>query len=270
MVIIIVIRKGDTKEMITKEEKINRIKQLRIIDDVMFEVVARNKEVCEEILQTILEDKKLVVNDVITQASVRNLYGRSVRLDALCTLGNGTKCNIEVQRSDNDDHVKRVRFNASSITVKDSTPNDRFSDVVELYVVYISEFDIFGDGLTVYHVDKMIRENHKVVDDGLHEIFVNTAIDDGSEIAELMKCFVQKDVNNPRFPKTSDEVNKLKSTEGGLRFMCELIDELFDEERKYYEEKLAKQAAEKDAELARKVAEKDAEIASLRAKLAEK
>ena len=58
-------------------------------------------------LRTILEDDELVVQDVITQNSEKNLYGRSVRLDALCTLGNGEKCNIEIQRSDNDDHLRR-------------------------------------------------------------------------------------------------------------------------------------------------------------------
>ena len=69
-------------------------------------------------LRTILEDDSLVVTSVITQSDERNLYGRSVRLDALCTLGNGTKVNVEVQRSDNDNHLKRARFNASSITVR--------------------------------------------------------------------------------------------------------------------------------------------------------
>ena len=42
-------------------------------------------------------------------------------MDALCVLGNGAKVNIEVQRSDNDNHLRRVRFNASSITVRRST-----------------------------------------------------------------------------------------------------------------------------------------------------
>ena len=45
-------------------------------------------------LRIILEDEKLIVKDVIVQSSKRNLYGRSVRLDALCILGNGKKCNV--------------------------------------------------------------------------------------------------------------------------------------------------------------------------------
>lgn len=39
--------------------------------------------------------------------------------------------------------------------------------------------------------------NGITVEDGLHEIFVNAAVDDGSNIAELMQCFKQKDLNQP-------------------------------------------------------------------------
>ncbi len=75
----------------TLQEKQEKVKDLRPIDDVFFEVLARNLLVVQEILRTILEDEKLIVNDVIVQSSERNLYGRSVRLDALCTLGSGAK-----------------------------------------------------------------------------------------------------------------------------------------------------------------------------------
>ena len=126
---------------LTLEEKFERVKNFRPIDDVFFEVLASNKAVCQEMLRTILEDKELIVEDVIVQSSERNIYGRSVRLDALCTLGTGKKVNIEVQRSDNDNHFKRVRFNESVITAKESNTGDEFEDIIDLYVVYISEFD---------------------------------------------------------------------------------------------------------------------------------
>ncbi|MCR4745829.1 MAG: hypothetical protein K5894_11475, partial [Lachnospiraceae bacterium] len=58
-----------------------------------------------------------------------------------CILGNGVLVNIEVQRADNDDHLRRVRFNASSITVKDSNTGEKFENVKDVYVVYISEND---------------------------------------------------------------------------------------------------------------------------------
>lgn len=206
------------------QEKIEKVRDFRPIDDVFFEVLVRKPEVCQEILRVILEDDTLIVKQVITQCSERNLYGRSVRIDALCTLGNGAKCNIEVQRSNKDDHIRRGRFNASSITVRESNAGDNFKDVIELYIIYISEFDFLKGGKTIYHVDKVLRENGEVINDGLHEIFVNTVIDDGTDIAELMACFMKKEVKNPRFPAMSEEVSRLKETEGGTQAVCEVME----------------------------------------------
>lgn len=77
------------KVVITLKEKEEKVKDLRPIDDVFFEVLANDVNFCQEMLQILLEDKNLVVKDVVVQSSERNLYGRSVRLDALCVLGNG-------------------------------------------------------------------------------------------------------------------------------------------------------------------------------------
>lgn len=211
--------------MKTLQEKDARVQDLRPIDDILFELLAQSKPVCEEILRTILEDGCLTVSDVIVQSDERNLYGRSVRLDALCTLGNGTKCNIEVQRSNNDNHLKRARFNASSITVRDSQTGTSFDEVLELYIVYISEFDFLKGNKTIYHMEKVLRETGEFIDDGLHEIFVNTVIDDGTDIAELMSCFTKKEVKNPKFPALSAEVKRLKQTEGGVRAVCAIMEE---------------------------------------------
>ena len=70
----------------------------------------------------------------------------------------------------------------------------------------------------------MLRENGELVDDGLHEIFVNTVIDDGTEISDLMACFMKKEVKNPKFPELSAEVTRLKETEGGAQAVCEIME----------------------------------------------
>ena len=77
------------KVSISLKEKVEKVKELRPIDDVFFEVLADDIPFCQEMLRILLEDENLVVKDVIVQSSQRNLYGRSVRLDALCILGNG-------------------------------------------------------------------------------------------------------------------------------------------------------------------------------------
>ena len=158
----------------------------------------------------------MLFRSVIVQSSERNLYGRSVRLDALCILGNGKKCNVEVQRSNMDHHLKRVRFNASVITVRDSQTDDKFEKTIDLIVVYISEFDIFKRG-------SVIRETQEKVDDGLERVFVNTAVKDGTTISEYMGCFLQKEIDNAKFPKLTNRVHYLKHEEGGVNAVCEIM-----------------------------------------------
>ena len=87
---------------ITIEEKKKKVRDFRPIDDAFFEVLADDTGFCQEMLRILLDDEELIVEEVIVQSSERNIYGRSVRLDALCTFEDGKKCNVEVQRSDDD------------------------------------------------------------------------------------------------------------------------------------------------------------------------
>ena len=186
------------------------VAQLRAIDDIMFRKLCENIAFVEEILRVILEDDKITVVEVIPQDSIQNLRGRSVILDAYCKLGNGSYCNVEVQRSDSDDHFRRVRYHAACITANVVDPGEQFEQVDDLVVVYISEFDPFDEGRTVYHVRNMVEETGRAVLDGLREIYVNTKHNDGSEIAELMQCLLEPVVTNPKFPALAQELQAEK------------------------------------------------------------
>ena len=244
----------------TLEEKKEQVKNFRPIDDTFFEVLADDIGVCQEMLRIILKDEKLIVKDVIVQSSERNLYGRSVRLDALCILGDERECNVELQRSNNDHHLKRVRFNASSITVRDSQTGEKFEKTIDLIVVYISEFDIFKRGRVIYHVDSVIRETQEKVDDGLERVFVNTAVKDGTTISEYMDCFLQKEIDNAKFPKLTNRVYYLKHEEGGVNAVCEIM-------RKYSEEvaeKAYQQGEEAGKEIGKEIGQRQANIAAIK------
>lgn len=218
---------------ITKKMKnnIEKIKRFRPIDDVFFEKIAEDPEVCEEILQVIIGDKDLKVVEVIPQKSVKNLQGRSVRLDALCIRGDGKLCNIEIERSNNKNHLKRVRYNASCITANIVDPGEKFENVPDIDMVYISEFDLFKLNKVIYHVEPTILEDGKVIDNGLHEVYVNTAVKDDSEVSELMQCFLQTEVDNKKFPKLSERMRFLKNSEEGVSSMRSVSDELREEGR---------------------------------------
>jgi hypothetical protein len=204
-------------------------RKLNPIDDLMFRKMAEDKEFCQEILRVILEDNGLIVLESIPQWTGTNLQGRSIILDAKCVKGDGTQVDIEVQKADDDNHQRRVRYNGAVLTTNISNPGIKFENVPDVCVVFISKFDIFKGNLPLYHVDRVIRETHKVVDNGFEEVYVNTQVRDNSEVSELMKVFVDDNAYNSKFPKTSDGKRRYKETEGGLDSMCDIVDRLTTE-----------------------------------------
>ena len=208
-------------------------KLLNPIDDLMFCKMAEHKEFCEEILRVILEDEGLTVIEAIPQWQGKNLSGRSVVLDAKCVTGDGRQINIEVQKADDDNHLKRARYNAAVLTTNISETGKRFEFIPDVCIVFISKFDIFDGGLPLYHIDKVVRETGQVIEDGLTEIFVNTVNYDGSKPARLMKLFTDNDAySSDEFPITSELKSRLKSSEGGSRTMNEILEKLISDEKR--------------------------------------
>ena len=201
------------------------------VDDIMFQKLCENLAVVEEMLRVILEDGKITVEKVIPQNSIKNLRGRSVVLDAYCKLGNGSYCNIEVQRSDQDNHFKRARYNAACITANVTEPGERFEQVKDLIVIYISEFSLFEEKRTVCHVQNTVQENGEPVPDGLRTIYVNTEHNDGSLIADLMQCFLQPEITNSNFPALAAELKAEKNNKGGDATMSKIVEDYGLKER---------------------------------------
>ena len=136
-----------------------------------------------------------------------------------------------MQRADDDDHQKRVRYNGALLTTNITDPGTKFKDVPDVCVVFISRFDIFNGGLPLYHVDRVIRENGQVVDNGFEEIYVNAKVKDGSDVSELMEVFVNDTAYNNKFPITSGSKRRYKETEEGQQTMCEIMEKIAREER---------------------------------------
>ena len=95
-------------------------------------------------------------------------------------------------------------------------------------MVFISSFDLFKRGYALYHVDRVIRETKDRVENGLSEIYVNAAVKDESNVAELMRIFVELKAYNERmFPVVSSVKKIYKETEEGVQCMCALTEKLY-------------------------------------------
>ena len=117
-------------------------RKLNPIDDLMFRKMAEDLQFCQEILRVILSDKSLTVLETVVQYTGTNLKGRSVILDAKCVLGDKTQVNIEVQKADDDNHQKRVRYNGAILTTNIAVPGDKFDQIPTVCIVFISKVDV--------------------------------------------------------------------------------------------------------------------------------
>lgn len=88
---------------------------MNLMDDDFFQKVIEDVGACEEIVQTILNDENLQIVKSEPQKFLRNCGTRSVQLDLLCRSSDDRYFNVEIQKSDNDDHQRRVRYNGSNL-----------------------------------------------------------------------------------------------------------------------------------------------------------
>ena len=175
---------------------------LTLFNDKLFNKAILKKEFVEELLQVIFGDPKLKVLKYESQKTYNILKQRGIRLDCLCELFDGRKISVEVENNDNSskwDDQKRVRYYGSVIDVMSLKKKEVYDNLPDLYMVYLTVKDIFGLGLTTYHIERCIKENMSFVNNGYHEIYINAENDDKSEIAEVMKMMSTKDYVNPKY-----------------------------------------------------------------------
>ena len=74
------------RDICKRTELLQKIKEFRLFDDdFMSRVFDNNIECTELILRIILNNQDIKVKKVCTQSEIKNLYGRSVRLDIYAT-----------------------------------------------------------------------------------------------------------------------------------------------------------------------------------------
>ncbi len=223
--------------MQTYEEQKAVIAKLNVIDDIFFQKMTEDPEVAEEILRIILEKPRLKVLSSQPQRFLRNVGAHSVVLDLLCEDEDHSLINCEVQKQDDDDHQRRVRFNRSNIDTLFAEKGIDYKELPDIYLIFISKFDIFGENLTIYHINRVIEETGTVVENGVHELYVNTAINDQSGIAELMQYFKESVGQHQNFRKLCNRVKYFKEDQKGVQDMCQAVQEYATEYAKEYAKK---------------------------------
>ena len=212
-------------------EDLQRLRGFRLLDDDFMSKVFEDKECVQLLLQVILGKKDLRVQKVHAQYDVKNLQGRSIRLDIVAVDKNGQVHNVEIQRSDKGANVKRARYNSSLLDANVTEPGDDFKDLAETYVIFITENDVLEAGLPIYHIDRTILETGRAFEDESHIIYVNSQIKDETELGRLMHDFSCTDAKNMYYKILADRVRYFKEDEKGVENMCRALEEMREQER---------------------------------------
>lgn len=190
-----------------------------------FMTMAFDKPVAQHILSVIM-GKNLIVKSVKSQPVEDNFFSRSCRFDVLAEDSNGKIYNIEVQNSNEGAVPRRARYNCEKLDELVIRKGMAYNDYPETYVIFITQNDVLGDGLPIYHIRRHIEENGKLFDDGQQIIYVNGEnTDTSTALGQLMADMQQKDAAKISNKILADKMNILKK---GRTFetMCREIEKL--------------------------------------------
>lgn len=204
-----------------------RIRASNLLSDTFAAIALEDVEACQYVVRKILGMENLRVTKVKGQYRLLNLTAKDAVLDVYAEDGDGRLINIEIQRRDTLDHARRTRYYSAMLDKSALDKGATYNELPDVYIIYISETDLWQAGDVVYPVNKTLGRAALPYDDGNHVIFVNAAVDDGSEIARLMQYFKTADPNDMSQGALSQRVRYLKQEKGGYETMCDAANEIF-------------------------------------------
>ena len=208
---------------------LDKIRRLRLMDDDFMTKVFENDKTCTEIMLWIILDRRdIEVMSVETQKTVSSIEGHSVRLDIVAKDSTGRIFNVEIQRRDRSNEKQRARYYCSVLDTSCLGKGQDYNRLPDVYVIFIMEKDIFGQGEPVYRVEKTLNGKYPY-DDGRHIIFVNGATDADTSIGALMHDFRCTDPSEMKIPELQTRVRYFKESAEGVNAMCKLLEDMCDE-----------------------------------------
>ena len=192
----------------------SKIQKFCLMDDAFMSKVFEDKKCTELVLRIILDRDDLVVDHVNCQLDIKDLQGRSIRTDILAHDSKNVIYNIEVQNDDAGADPKRARYNSSLLDANITEAGDKYSQLKETYIIFITKNDVLGKG--------------KFKDEA-HIIYVNSSIQDETKLGKLMQDFWCKRGEDMNYDVLAERVSFFKEKKEGVNEMCEILDEVKEE-----------------------------------------
>ena len=247
-----------SKEHLSPKQKF--LSELILMDDIFMRIVLKDRKCTEFILQTILQKPDLKVKTQSIQSDLKNLQGRSLILDCLCSDTKGTVYNIEVQNDSHGASPKRARYHSGLIDMHILKKGKTFENLPESYVIFICAKDILKENKQIYHISRIIQESGKKFPDQAEIIYLNTSKDSENELGKLIKDFYTKDPKKMHSRVLAKRVADLKENKNIEKGEHDAMTTYYDRLKKQWEkegiakgiiEGKAKGSAESESKMAK-------------------
>ena len=195
-------------------------------DDFMNIIFSENTPLVEYVLQVILDKSDLVIEESKTQVKTNHFGSRNVTFDVLAKDNTGKKYNIEVQRSSAGADTRRARYHSASIDVDSLSSGQTFKELLDSYVIFITEKDVLKGQEPIYHINRSIAETTEIFDDGAHIIYVNASYQNvQTSLGKLIHDFMCSQSSDMLCEPIAKVTYKYKNTPEGVDYMCKAVEE---------------------------------------------
>ena len=236
--------------------------ELTIQDNFIFQKVMRNKRICKQTIERLLDiDIKDISYPEEEKSIDIRLDSKSIRMDVYVNDDKGTVFNIEMQTSkDMEELVKRTRYYQALIDIDLLEKGQSYSALNDTYIIFICTFGVFTGNRHKYSFKNLcIEEQGLSLDDGTTKLFLSTK-GTADDISKPLKYFLDyidgKEPADELMQEIDNEVDTIKCCDEWRRDYMTLA---FEMDRKFAEGKAEGLAEGKAEGLAEGKAEGKAE-----------
>ena len=222
-------------------KKRKTLQDLTIKDNFLFGAVMSVEENCKGFLEMVLGFSIAQVVVSKEKSIVYHPEYKGVRLDIYAEDENHTHYNVEMQVKKKTALGKRSRYYHSQMVMEALASGEDYETLPDTFVIFVCDFDPFGEHLYCYTFGNECRENKNVkLDDGICTIFLSTRGENKEEVpAELVRFlkFVtadleesEEDFQDKLVKRFQETIHNIKADrEMGERYM--IFEEMLREEK---------------------------------------
>ena len=222
-------------------KKRKTLQDLTIKDNFLFGAVMCVEENCKGFLEMVLG---FSIAQVVVSKEKSILYHpeyKGVRLDIYAEDENRTHCNVEMQVKKKTALGKRSRYYHSQMVMEALASGEDYETLPDTFVIFVCDFDPFGEHLYCYTFGNECRENKNAkLDDGSYTIFLSTKGENEEEVPVELVRFLkfatadleesEEDFQDELVKQFQETIHNIKTDrEMGERYM--IFEEMLREEK---------------------------------------